>query len=300
MNLGNALEAPREGEWGITLQEEYFERIRRAGFQSVRIPVRWSAHAKAEPPYTIEPAFFARVDWAISQALSRGLCTVVNVHHYGELDQNPDRELPRLIGLWRQIAQRYRDRPDRLYFELDNEPHDQLTQARWQAMFPQVLAAVRESNPRRFVIIGGSNWNSLDTLAQLQLPEQDRNLIGTFHYYNPFKFTHQEAEWVQGSAAWKGTKWTGAAPEVEAVRKDFDKAAAWSKQRDRPVYLGEFGAYSKADMDSRVCWTRTIAREAEQGGFSWAYWEFASGFGAYDPQARAWREPLLQALVPAG
>jgi endoglucanase len=63
------------------------------------------------------------------------------------------------------------------------------------------------------------------------------------------------------------------------------------------VFLGEFGAFSAADMESRSRWTRFITREAEKQGFSWAYWEFCSGFGAYDPQADAWREPLKAALL---
>jgi hypothetical protein len=51
VNLGNALEAPKEGEWGVTLREEYFHLIAEAGFDSVRIPIRWSAHAAlTEPP----------------------------------------------------------------------------------------------------------------------------------------------------------------------------------------------------------------------------------------------------------
>src|SRR4051812_1424479 len=65
INLGNALEAPKEGEWGLTLEEGYFEAIKKAGFDSVRIPIRWSAHAKAESPYTIDPRFFERIDWAV-------------------------------------------------------------------------------------------------------------------------------------------------------------------------------------------------------------------------------------------
>ena len=69
VNLGNALEAPREGAWGMELQAEYFALIRRAGFDSVRLPVRWSAHAGTRAPYTIDPQFFARVDWAIAEAI---------------------------------------------------------------------------------------------------------------------------------------------------------------------------------------------------------------------------------------
>src|SRR5262249_43265525 len=127
VNLGNALEAPREGAWGFTLKAEYFQRIKQAGFQSVRLPVRWSAHAAAAPPFTIDPTFFKRVDWAIDQALSNGLAAVVNVHHYDEMLRAPDKHLARLKALWQQIAERYRDRPDRLVFELLNEPNGALT-----------------------------------------------------------------------------------------------------------------------------------------------------------------------------
>jgi endoglucanase len=297
INFGNALEAPREGEWGLTLEEDFFERVKKAGFQSVRLPVRWSAHAGDQAPYTIDDAFFKRVDWAVEQALKRDLVAVLNVHHFDELDRDPDRYEPKLLALWKQIAQRYRTQPDRLYFELYNEPHDKLTDERWNKMVPKLLDVVRASNPERIVVVGPGQWNNLNNLAALSLPEKDRRLIGTFHYYNPFPFTHQAAEWVPDSKKWKGTKWTGTEKETEALRKDFEKAAAWSKKTDRPLFLGEFGAYSAADMESRALWTRAVAREAEKHGFSWAYWEFAAGFGAYDREAKAWRRPLLNALL---
>ena len=67
INLGNALEAPRGVDWGVKLKAEYFGKIKAAGFNNVRIPVRWSAYAAAEAPYTIEPEFFARVDWVVNQ-----------------------------------------------------------------------------------------------------------------------------------------------------------------------------------------------------------------------------------------
>ena len=50
-------------------------------------------------------------------------------------------------------------------------------------------------------------------------------------------------------------------------------------------------------MESRARWTGSIAREAEKHGIAWAYWEFGSGFGVYDPERRLWREPLLDALL---
>jgi endoglucanase len=297
INLGGALEAPREGEWGVTLKSEYFQLIKEAGFNSVRIPIRWSAHAGQLPPYMISTQFFNRVDWAIEQTLSRGMIAVIDIHHYVELYKDPAKQLPRLVALWRQIASHYRYYPDGLFFELVNEPTDQLTDERWQEMFPQLLRAVRETNPTRMVIIGPGYWNSLDHLDTLSLPDDDRRLIVTFHYYLPAQFTHQGAPWVKGSDAWKGTSWTATAQEQAKLENDFAKAQNWAHQHQRPLYMGEFGTYEGADIDSRARWTRAVSREAEKHGFSWAYWEFCSTFGAYDLNTSSWREPLLRALL---
>jgi endoglucanase len=297
INLGNALEAPREGAWGLTLEEDYFERIKKAGFHSVRIPICWSAHAAAQAPYEIDAAFFKRIDWVVEQVLSRDLVAVINVHHFDDLYRDPDKHEARFLALWKQIAARYRDKPDRLFFEPLNEPNGKLTEERWNALVPKVLEVVRATNPERIAIVGPGHWNALSSLDKLKLPEKDRRLIVTFHYYSPYEFTHQGAEWARDSQKWKGTTWTGTAKETEALAKDFAKAAAWAKKNERPLFLGEFGAYKVADMDSRARWTRAVAREAEKQGFSWAYWEFGAGFGAYDPAAKAWREPLREALL---
>lgn len=297
INFGNVLEAPKEGEWGLTLQPEYFEAVKSAGFDSVRIPIKWSAHAESKPPYAIDPKFFERIDWAIDQALSRGLNAVINVHHFDGMDSDPDRFEPELIALWTQIAARYKDRPDSLYFELDNEPHDKLTDERWNRAIGPVLAAVRKTNPTRMVIIGPGHWNNWRNLEKLQLPESDRNLIATFHYYEPFEFTHQGAEWAKGSEKWLGRTWTGSDKEMKDLRTAFDTVAAWGKKHDRPIYLGEFGCYSKADMDSRLRWTKAVVSEVAKRDFATAYWEFGSGFGAYDPAKHEWRESLKDALV---
>jgi endoglucanase len=297
INLGNALEAPKEGEWGVTLKAEYFQAIKKAGFDSVRLPVRWSAHAGRKAPYTIDPKFLARVDWAVDQALKNKLNIIVNVHHYGEMDTDPDTHLPRLVALWEQIAARYKDRPSSVYFELLNEPHGKLVDARWNNAIPKLLQAVRKTNPTRPVIVGPPFWNAIWALDKLQLPKDDHHLILTVHYYDPFQFTHQGASWVKGADRWKGRKWTGTDTEKTAINKQLEKAAAWAKKHDRPVFLGEFGAYQAADMESRARWTRFVVHEAERLGFAWSYWEFCSGFGAYDPRAESWRRPLQQALL---
>jgi endoglucanase len=299
VNFGNALEAPNEGEWGVTLKEEYFEAIARAGFNSVRIPIRWSAHAGNEAPYTIDAKFFERIDWAIEQALSRKLAVIINVHHYAEMDRDPEACMPRFLGLWKQIAERYRQKSDRLIFEVLNEPHEKLTEELWNDMIPQALKIIRAANPRRAVIVGPGHWNSIHSLAKLSLPEDDRRLIVTFHYYEPYHFTHQGAPWDPQSAKWKGTTWTGTEKEQEDLRQAIEKAAAWGKAHGRPMFLGEFGTYEVGDLESRAAWTRAVAREAERHGIAWCYWEFGAGFGVFDREAGNWRESLRSALLDA-
>jgi endoglucanase len=95
-----------------------------------------------------------------------------------------------------------------------------------------------------------------------------------------------------------GGTWTGPDAEKYAITKQLENAATWAKAHDRPIFLGEFGAFQEADMKSRARWTQFVAREAERLGFSWSYWEFCSGFGAYDQKTGAWREALKSALVP--
>jgi len=296
INLGNALDAPKEGEWGVTLQAAYFKAIKAAGFDSVRLPVKWSAHADKQAPYKIDPDFAKRVDWAIDNARQNGLKIIVNVHHYDEMDADPDNHLTRLLALWDQIAARYQAQPSQVCFELFNEPHGKFVNEKWNEAIPKLLAVVRKTNPVRPVIVGPPSWNAIWALDKLQLPKDD-HLILTVHYYDPFQFTHQGAHWVKEAAAWKGKTWTGTDAEKAEVTKAFTKAAIWAKERNLPVFLGEFGAFEAAPLESRAAWTTFIAREAERLGFSWSYWEFCSGFGAYDPKTDTWREPLKQALV---
>jgi endoglucanase len=127
--------------------------------------------------------------------------------------------------------------------------------------------------------------NAVDRLDKMKLPPQDRRIIGTPVHAPGGRLGQRQC-------ALEGTRWTGSQREREELRNDFERAAAWSQQNKRPLYLGEFGAYREADMEDRALWTRAVAREFQLG----SYWEFCSEFGAYDPAAERWRRPLLNAL----
>ncbi len=298
VNLGNALEAPVEGEWGVTLEERFFDLIKEAGFTMVRVPIRWSAHAGDEPPYTVDPAFFDRVDWVLEQATQRGLAVVINIHHYDELMERPREHKDRFLAIWDQIARRYQGQPESVLFELLNEPYSTLSATSWNEFAAEAIQIIRKSNPDRILVVGPGDWNAARSLAGLFLPEADRRIIVTFHYYLPFQFTHQGADWVEDSEEWLGTPWNGLESDQKPIRADFDAAFTWARQNRRPLFLGEFGAFSEADMDSRARWTAFVARQAEARGFSWAYWEFCAGFGVYDLAGQKWNEPILRALIP--
>jgi endoglucanase len=331
VNLGNALEAPREGAWGVVLQEEYFQLIGEAGFDTIRVPIRWSAHAAQTPPYTIDEKFFQRVDWVIENAFAQGLNVVINMHHYNEIFQEPSKHKERFIAMWQQIVLRYRDMPATLYFEPLNEPNSKLTPEKWNDILAETIDAIRKLDKFHTIVIGGAEWGGIQGLAKLKIPERENNVICTFHFYDPFPFTHQGADWVGAEYSTTGVQWPGP-PEVKltpgpktmqvswltkwfedyntqpakynpcgpaAITQELDWAVRWGEKLGRPLWLGEFGAYSKADMQSRVNWTAFVRTEAEARGFSWAYWEFGAGFGVYDRVLNKWDEDLLGALIPS-
>jgi endoglucanase len=304
VNFGNMLEAPTEGAWGISVTDDFIDKAAAAGFTSVRLPVRWSNHAGTQAPFTIDPAFMARVESIVDKLLAKNLAVVLNMHHYRQLDGDAldageakvaDAIVDvRFVMLWEQIASRFKDKGDRLVLELYNEPHGRMNGEPWNVLAARALGVVRKSNRDRVVVIGPTHWNSVGDLSQLELPN-DVNLIVTVHDYNPFTFTHQGAEWVNPVLPLGVTCCSAA--QVADMTAPLDVAKTWAAAKRYPVYVGEFGAYSKADDASRITFNRTMRDAMESRGMSWAYWEFAAGFGVYDPAKLAFRQGLLDSLL---
>lgn len=298
INIGNTFEAPSETAWGNPWDPDYFRIISELGFSHIRVPVRWETaeRSMSDPPYTIYPLFLERIKQVIDTALKYRLHVIINMHHHDLLFDDPDGQKERFISQWEQIADYFRDYPDSLIFEVLNEPHSNLTPEKWNLFFAEALERIRVTNPGRIVLIGTAEWGGISGIRHLELPD-DPNLILSVHYYNPFQFTHQGAGWVSGADAWLGTGWYDTEAERETIENEFRSAIEFSKENHIPVHVGEFGAYSRADMDSRVRWTTFVSRYIEQLGFSWAYWEFSAGFGIYDPAAGRLREELVDALL---
>ena len=302
INLGNMLEAPREGDWGIRLDPAYVNLVAEK-FKTARVPVRWTNHAAPTPDAKIDEFFANRVDKALDALLAKNMYVIVNTHHYNQLfgDKLHPNEFAvdpavlevRLVNIWRQLAQRYKGRSKNLVFELLNEPHGTLTSAAWNSLLAKLIATVREVDPTRTLMVGPTYWNNPKDLEKLALPD-DKNLIVSIHTYDPFEFTHQGISWMPHLP--KGV--TCCNPkQQQGLAQSIETAVKWNKSKGYPLHLGEFGSHNVADMKSRAAYTRMARDMFEKNGIGWAFWEFGSSFGTYDKSKGEWIEPLRSALL---
>ena len=280
-------------------QEKHFRLLKEAGFNSVRINLAPFRRMDASNQWAISESWFKVLDWAVAGARKQGLAVILDLHEYTAMGKDPEGNRAKFLAAWRQLSAHCQNEPGSVFFEVLNEPNGKLTPELWNQYLREALAIIRETNPTRTVIAGPAFWNSVDHLRELELPENDRHLIVTVHYYKPMEFTHQGARWNASTADLSGITW-GTDAEKATVAKDLAGVQQWSKAQNRPILLGEFGAYDRggADIDSRVRYTSYVARTAESLGWAWAYWQFDSDFIVYDMAKDDWVQPIWKALIP--
>ena len=155
VNLGDYLEvSPRYFGRGVTVSAAEIAQMKREGFDHVRKPSDWHHYAGPAPEFTPAPEIFSRVDFIVTNALANDLAVMINVHHFNELDQDPEaKATDEFLAIWRQIAAHYKDYPAPLVFELDNEPHENATTALMNPIYARAIAEIRRSNPRRTIVV---------------------------------------------------------------------------------------------------------------------------------------------------
>jgi endoglucanase len=210
--------------------------------------------------------------------------------------QTPSEQRNHFLAIWHQLAEHYQDIPEELYFELLNEPSTNIDATYWNELVDESISIIRRTNPNRKIIIGGINYSTIESLYLLNLPKDD-NLIATFHFYEPFEFTHQGASWVAGSSNWLGRTWDGTLAEKHHIRALFDQAAEWSKYHKIPILMGEFGVIQTAEPVSKKNWVDFVVRQAEKREINWSFWSLCSNFAIYDCQEMKWDEQMLEALI---
>ena len=297
INLGNTLEPETEGAWGGAPAEKAdFERIAAAGFETVRLPVRWHNKSSSTPPYTVDAAWMDRVQQIVDWALAADLNVILNSHHFDPIHETPLAVADWHGGVWRQIVDRFADYPeDRLWFELENEPHKNFNHSNLIATLTPALTEVRKRNPTRAVIIGGENWSGIKSLETVPLPD-DPNIHPTFHYYDPFLYTHQGAAWTAPDIPPVGRTFPTPGDAAQ-LAKDVLSIERYIQRTGKTPFMGEVGAYDgHISQQDRVTYHRTINDAFAPTGIGICMWAYANTFPFYDRAEGRWAPGMLEAI----
>ena len=279
-NLGNQMDAHVNGVssetgWGNpAATQATFDKVKSAGFSSVRIPVTWLGHIGPAPDYAIDPEWLDRVAELVGYAGNAGLNVIINMHHDGAdsehwlnireaaLDPEKDRQINEQISaMWTQIAGKFIDKGDFLIFEAFNEIHDggwgwganrtdggkqYACLNGWNRTFVKAVRAAGGANEERYLAVPGYCTNPELTMEYLELPEdvvEDRLMVSV-HYYDPneYTLTAKYQEW--GHTAQPG-KCAGP-DEEEHVKDVFSALHEKFISKGIPVYIGETGCVNRA------------------------------------------------------
>ena len=247
-NLGNSLDAVGEDEtaWGNPrITPELLDNVRAQGFNSIRIPVTWSAHQDAEAPYAIDADYLARVQEVVDLALEDGFYVLINIHHdswqwVNTMPTQHDAVLARYDAAWTQIADAFVDAPPELVFENINEPQfadvDEATGDdllhELNVSFHEIVRGSGGDNADRLLVIPtlhtSSEQDRLDATAESIASLNDPMIAATVHYYGYWPFSVNVAGYTTFN------------DEVRAdIEAAFDRVKATFIDNDVPVILGE-------------------------------------------------------------
>lgn len=291
--------------------------IRSSGLTHVRIPIEpgllWDT---AE--HGLKKEKMAALRQVIDMLVGAGLVVIVDVHPnttaWAKIEgKEPD--VAELEKFWVELASAMKDTsPSAVAMEILNEPHDIPDHDVWPRIQQRLLTAIRAVLPRHTIVVTGDDWGGIDGLLRLT-PYEDKNLVYSFHFYEPMTFTHQGATW--GWPPWRhmaDVPYPSTVENVKAaaekivdkqardavtaygeeiwnaakLRERLGKAAAWSKEHGAPVYCGEFGVYRKfAPKPNRLIWLRDVTGVLGDFKIGWSRWDYAGGFDLFAGEAGA-------------
>jgi len=329
-NIANDLEVPPGEKWSTPHTVADLKSIRAEGFDHIRLPVGWHHYTGPAPDFKLSETIFAKADDMVTNATALGLNVIVNLHHFNEFTTDPATNKAWFLAIWRQVAAHYADAPSGVAFELINEPKDAATTVLLNPIYAEAIREIRRTNPHRTIFVGPGRWNAPEELANLRLPDDDDNIIVTLHCYEPMMFTHQGANWagtdhVVTGIVFPGPPTTPLQPDPSlglkpyvlewfrryntspsesnpsgprAFLRKIQLAKAWSEEFGRPVHFGEFGAYTKADQDSRARYYEAFRQALDAAGMGWAIWDWKSGFNYWDTKNQKPLPGMREALFP--
>jgi len=279
INLGNTLEPESEGGWNNgPVQEYYFDMYKEAGFSTVRIPIRWDKHTATTSPFTINEDWFDRIEEIVDWGLERNLFIVINLHHEEPFKSDYTNQHVRYDSIWSQISVRFKDKSEKLLFEIVNEPNG-LTQTEIDEFNKQALSTIRKNNPTRIVIYSGKGWSSANDLMEAAIPDaNDRYLMGYYHSYDPWNFAGE------GIGTW------GTQTDIQEMVNRMSGVQNWSIENNIPVFIGEFGAVRSCDYNSRMFYYATYTEKALEYEQAFAEWDDGGDFKTMQRTDSSWND----------
>jgi len=179
----------------------------------------------------------------------------------------------------------------------------------WNTLLARVADSIRSWEPERVLVIGSNRWQSATTFDQLKIPENDRNIILSFHFYEPFHLTHYQASWTRlkefkGEVKYPGQIVVNGSTEDERRVYNLDtlehmmrKPLALAAKTGLPLYCGEFGVINKSPTPDKLAWYRDMVAIFEKNGIAYANWNFKAGsFGIVDDELKP-DVPMVGILV---
>lgn len=285
-----------------------FEKIKDLGVDAIRLPINLHAMTDGVPNYTLDPLFLSFLDQVVDWAEALEMYLILDNHTFDPSEATDPNIGNVLNKVWRQMAAHYKDRSDYIMYEVLNEPHG-ISEALWNSIQLDVVNTIREVDTVHTIVIGGANFNSIGSLAPMPVYEDD-NLIYTFHFYEPFIFTHQGATWVEPSLAplanvpfpydavsmpslpaslrnsWieDAYNFYPTAGSETAMRLLINQAINFRQSRNVPVYCGELGVFiPNSQQEDRVNWYTTVVDYLEFNQLGWTSWDYKGGFGLFEP-----------------
>ena len=279
-NLGNHFDAYNNGVSGETAwgnpkaTQATMNKVKAAGFSTVRIPVTWMGHIGAAPDYKIDEKWLNRVAEVVGYAEAAGLNAIVNMHHDGADSKNwldiktaakdpavHQQILDQVSAMWRQIADKFKDKGDFLIFEAFNEIHDggwgwgenrndggkqYQCLNEWNQAFVDAVRASGGENADRILGIPAYCTNVDIAVQTFVMPEDvvEGRLIMAVHCYDPYDYTLPATKSEWGHTADESKKVSG---NNEAdLKRVFEKIYNNFIKKGIPVYMGEFGCVNRA------------------------------------------------------
>lgn len=263
-NLGNSLDAYNIGDketeisWGNPkVTEAMIKEVKAAGFNTIRIPIRWYPHIQSETDFKVDDTWMSRVKEIVDYCIKNDLYTIINTHHELWLEGNALYADSALIhkkenALWKQIALTFRDYDEKLIFAGTNEVHinnywgiPSNENTTVQNLFNQwFVDAVRETgghNSYRNLIIQTYAANPNYGISSLKMPSDhaSNRLMIEFHDYEPTDYCLNDdiKFWGNDYKTYGISSWG-----QEAYLDDlFSKLKAKFVDKGYPLLLGEFG-----------------------------------------------------------